>query len=67
MNDDDLRRRAAVVREVPLETVLLLRGAVRDPRDGSDPKSFTGQVPFGTVFLGVSVKVAAQPRLPSTW
>src|SRR4030067_356459 len=32
---DDLRRRAAVVREVPLETVLLLRGAVRDRRDKS--------------------------------
>jgi hypothetical protein len=30
---DDLRRRAAVVREVPLETVLLLRGAVRDRHD----------------------------------
>lgn len=33
MSFDDLRRRAAVVREVPLETVLLLRGAVRDGRD----------------------------------
>jgi hypothetical protein len=48
MNDDDLRRRAAVVREVPLETVLLLRGAVRDPCDRSKwhteqgPLSITG-------------------------
>ena len=33
MNFDDLRRRAAVVRAVPLETVLLFRGAVRDQRD----------------------------------
>jgi hypothetical protein len=33
MSFDDLRRRAAVVREVPLESVLLLRGAVRDGRD----------------------------------
>ena len=33
MNFDDLRRRAAVVRAVPLETVLLLRGAVRDRHD----------------------------------
>jgi len=33
MNFDDLRQRAAVVRAVPLETVLLLRGAVRDQHD----------------------------------
>ena len=33
MNFDDLRRRAAVVRVGPLETVLLLRGAVRDRHD----------------------------------
>jgi hypothetical protein len=33
MNFDDLRRRAAVVRETPLETVLLVRGAVRDRHD----------------------------------
>ena len=33
MNFDDLRQRAAVVREVPLETVLLFRGAVRDRHD----------------------------------
>ena len=33
MNFDDLRRRAAAVRAVPLETVLLLRGAVRDAHD----------------------------------
>jgi hypothetical protein len=33
MNFDDLRRHAAVVREVPLETVLLFRGAVRDRHD----------------------------------
>lgn len=35
MTCDDLRRRAAVVREVSLETVLLLRGAVRDRHDKS--------------------------------
>ena len=35
MTSDDLRRRAAVVRELPLETVFLLRGAVRDRRDKS--------------------------------
>lgn len=35
MNFDDLRWRAAVVREVPLETVLIFRGAVRDRHDRS--------------------------------
>jgi hypothetical protein len=35
MNFDDLRRRAAVVREVPLEAVLRFRGAVRDGHDRS--------------------------------
>jgi hypothetical protein len=33
MNFDDLRRRADAVRAVPLEAVLLARGAVRDLRD----------------------------------
>lgn len=33
MNFDDLRRRAAVVRAAPLETVLIFRGAVRDAHD----------------------------------
>ncbi|MGO9270419.1 MAG: DUF3991 domain-containing protein [Terriglobia bacterium] len=33
MNFADLRRRAAVVRAVPLESVLLFRGAVRDRHD----------------------------------
>lgn len=33
MNIDDLRPRATLVRAVPLEDVLLFRGAVRDPRD----------------------------------
>lgn len=33
MNFHDFRRRAAAVREVPLETVLLLRGAARDRHD----------------------------------
>ena len=33
MNGDDFRRRADRMRAVPLEDVLLLRGAVRDPRD----------------------------------
>jgi len=33
MNFQELRRRAAVVRAVPLESVLLLRGAVRDRHD----------------------------------
>jgi hypothetical protein len=35
MSRDDFRQRANVVREIPLETVLLWRGAVRDPRDRS--------------------------------
>ena len=35
MNGDDLRRRAAVVREIALEAVLTLRGAVRDRHDKS--------------------------------
>jgi hypothetical protein len=35
VNCDDLRQRAAVVREVALETVLILCGAVRDPHDKS--------------------------------
>jgi len=48
MNFDEIRRRAAVVREVPLETVLILRGAVRDRQDRSKwhtergPLSVTG-------------------------
>lgn len=48
MNFDDLRRRAAVVREVPLEAVLSFRGAVRDRHDRSKwhsergPLSVTG-------------------------
>jgi len=33
MNSDDLRQLAAVVRELPLEDVLISRGAVRDRRD----------------------------------
>ena len=33
MNFDELRQRAAAVRAVPLETVLLVRGAVRDRHD----------------------------------
>ena len=33
MSRDDLRRRAAVVREVALEAVLTFRGAVRDRYD----------------------------------
>ena len=49
MNFDDFRRRADRVREVPLETVLALRQAVRDPRDRhkwhteKGPVSITGQ------------------------
>jgi uncharacterized protein DUF3991/Toprim domain-containing protein len=35
MSVEDLRWRAAAVRDVPLETVLILRGAVRDRRDRS--------------------------------
>jgi len=48
MNFDDLRRRAAAVREVPLETVLSLRGAKRDRHERSKwhteqgPLSVTG-------------------------
>jgi len=49
MNFADFRRRADRVREVPLETVLALRNAVRDPRDPQKwhteqgPVSITGQ------------------------
>ena len=49
MNFDDFRRRADRVREVPLETVLALRQAARDPRDRhkwhteQGPVSLTGQ------------------------
>lgn len=49
MNFDDFRRRADRVREVPLETVLALRNAVRDRRDRQKwhteqgPVSITGQ------------------------
>ena len=49
MNFDDFRRRADRVRELPLETVLALRNAVRDPRDRQKwhteqgPVSITGQ------------------------
>lgn len=48
MNFGDIRYCAAVVREVPLETVLILRGAVRDRQDRSKwhtergPVSITG-------------------------
>jgi hypothetical protein len=49
MKFDDFRRRADRVREVPLETVLALHNAVRDPRDRQKwhteqgPVSITGQ------------------------
>jgi len=49
MNFDDFRRRADRVRDLPLETVLTLRNAVRDPRDRQKwhteqgPLSITGQ------------------------
>lgn len=48
MTRDDFRRRADAVRDVPLETVLQLRAATRDPRDRSKwdteqgPLSVTG-------------------------
>jgi len=48
MNFDDFRRRAAAVRDIPLEMVLTLRGAVRDRHDRSKwdtergPLSVTG-------------------------
>jgi len=48
MNFDDFRRRAAAVREIPLETVLAFRGAERDRHDRSKwdtergPLSVTG-------------------------
>jgi len=48
MNFDDFRRRAAAVRDIPLETVLTFRGAVRDRHDRSKwdtergPLSVTG-------------------------
>lgn len=49
MNYDDFRRRADRVRDVPLETVLALRQATRDPRDRhkwhteQGPVSLSGQ------------------------
>jgi len=49
MNFDDFRRRADRVRELPLETVLALHNAVRDPRDRQKwhtqqgPVSITGR------------------------
>jgi Toprim-like/Protein of unknown function (DUF3991) len=48
MNFDEFRRRADMVREIPLETVLIFRGAVRDRHDRSrwhterGPLSVTG-------------------------
>lgn len=44
MNRDDFRQRANVVREIPLETVLLWRGAVRDPHDRSKWDTEQGSV-----------------------
>jgi hypothetical protein len=49
MNFDDLRQRAAVVRTVPLETVLIFRGAVRDRHDRS--KWHTEQGPLSVTGL----------------
>jgi len=52
MTRDDFRQRANVVRDIPLETVLLWWGAVRDPRDRS--KWDTEQGPLsvsGTTFM----------------
>jgi hypothetical protein len=49
MNFDDLRQRAAVVRTVPLETVLTFRGAVRDRHDRS--KWHTEQGPLSVTGL----------------
>ena len=44
MNCDDLRQRAAVVRDVPLEAVLILCGAVRDQHDKSKWNTARGTV-----------------------
>lgn len=44
MNFEDFRRRADVVREVPLESVLILRGAVRDRHDKSKWHTERGSV-----------------------
>lgn len=44
MNFEDFRHRAAVLREVPLEAVLIYRGAVRDPRDKSKWRTERGPV-----------------------
>lgn len=44
MNFDDLRRRAALVREIPLETVLVFRGAARDRYDRSKWHTERGSV-----------------------
>ena len=67
MNFDDLRRRAAVVRAVPLETVLLFRGAVRDRHDRR--KWHTEQGPLSVtgpkfIELAAGAKAAAGR---STW
>ena len=44
MNFEDFQRRAAVVRDVPLETVLIYRGAVRERRDKSKWRTERGPV-----------------------
>ncbi|MBC8353852.1 MAG: toprim domain-containing protein [Planctomycetes bacterium] len=44
MNFEDFRRRADAVREVPLDAVLICRGAVRDPRDKSKWRTEQGPV-----------------------
>ena len=52
MNFDEIRRCAAVVREVPLETVLILRGAVRDRQDRSKWHTERGTLSVtGTKFM----------------
>jgi len=44
VNFEDFQRRAAVVRDVPLEAVLIYRGAVRDRRDKSKWRTERGPV-----------------------
>lgn len=52
MSADEFRRRAARVRGIPLETVLLARGAGRDPRDRSKWQTEQGPVSVtGTKFM----------------
>ena len=57
MNGDDFRQRADRVRDVPLVDVLLLRGAVRDPRDRAKWRTERGGLTVtGTQFINWSCR-----------